>query len=376
MADGTAISLAGGNISPLDYNDRLASSLSANAISTVSSYPTSVFLNITDGCNQRCRFCFGNHKKASEATFANLETIAAMKWLGWAKVIMIIGSGEALFHPQYAKILYTIRKLAPGASIRVYTNGLGLTGKRLTATLDCADKVIISMNAVSKQAYEAVILNGSHAQIMENIKNLEARRPAHMEVNLGLVVVKETVDEIKKMVDLASACRFQTVFARRGKSPGDPSPEALPESSYFAENDEGYFDYNALRQYAAEKNVLLCSPTDEWDFLYKAHCDAPWKELRLNACPGGWELKFCCEGQLNVFIKEQDAIDIAKIWNSKRIQFVRETVNGENIMANRMCLLCRYEHSADPKFQAAGQLIKNRLGLKSGMDSFPPEWLE
>ncbi|MBZ3893302.1 hypothetical protein K9U34_06815 [Lawsonia intracellularis] len=67
-----------------------------------------------------------------------------MTWLKYTKEIVICGNGEALMHHQYPAIIDIIRRYAPDASIMLYTNGLNLYGKNLSATIQCVDKVYIS----------------------------------------------------------------------------------------------------------------------------------------------------------------------------------------------------------------------------------------
>ena len=142
--------------------------------------PRHVTLCITNVCQQRCRFCHFDHEKRTNR-FIALETIEGMDWLEETESLCISGSGEALVHPQYAQIVHTLRQKAPRAKLMLYTNGLGLFGKNLYATLKCVDIIHISQNAVTEKAYNAIIQGGNYKLAMNNLKNLARERERERE---------------------------------------------------------------------------------------------------------------------------------------------------------------------------------------------------
>lgn len=132
----------------------------------VYTYEENVYLNITNRCPCRCRFCIRNNgdgvgsadtlwHKADPTLEEVLDAIRTFDFSGYSEIIFC-GYGEPLC--ALDTLLATARfiKEHTHLKIRVNTNGLGdlINGKPTAALLgECVDTVSISLNAPTKEKY-------------------------------------------------------------------------------------------------------------------------------------------------------------------------------------------------------------------------------
>lgn len=296
--------------------------------------PQHVTLCITNVCQQRCRFCHFDHEGRTNK-FIALETIEGMNWLEGAESLCISGSGEALVHPQYAQIMRTVRRKAPRAKLMLYTNGLGLFGKNLEATLECADIIHISQNAVTEKAYNAIIMGGNYTLAMNNLKNLAIARKR--EVHLSFVLLKENMDDIRRAIRIAADYGFKKVIVRYPSQPVKKFSYSLPADSM----DVQAFDVSLHQQLAADLGVEFVHNRDRG--CGESLCWQPWTYLLVYLPPSGeFSIEYCCRHQPQIHCEEKILTDFNKIFNNSRIAFIRKTVNSPELLpANKMCLACR-----------------------------------
>lgn len=218
--------------------------------------PSFVTLSLTNICQQRCRFCYFNHEEAKHHPVEiPLEVVKRMTWLKYTKEIVICGNGEALMHHKYPDIIDTVRRNAPDASIMLYTNGLNLYGKNLSATIQCVDKVYISQNAIRKKTYENIIYKGSYKRAMKNLELLSKMKPKDMHVQLGLIACREALDDIYPLIDVASHYGFNAVRIGSYIQSTHKFSYTLPEDSWCDITKE--IDLKKLLSYAKAKNIEL-----------------------------------------------------------------------------------------------------------------------
>ncbi|WP_415718682.1 radical SAM protein [Maridesulfovibrio sp.] len=331
----------------------------------ITNMPENIVFTITDACNQKCLFCSGVHRDNKSATYADPDSILTMDWLSKVNQIMVVGAGEALVHPRYCDFMFNIKKVSPKSKLKLYTNGLGLHGKRLHATLQTVSEIHISLNAVTKKTFEKIIINSSYERTIKNLKEL-SKNKGHIRVILSFVALKQNIAETKKMIDLAAHYNFESVIAMKGFQPGH---NGLPKDSYL-DDLSLYFNEAELKAYAASKGVKFLT-NENYRQSLRGICHEPWKSLRFNNAKEGWDIGVCCRGILNLLIPYNKCHNIDKIWNSERIRFVRETVNdADKIIANKMCLLCRMRIDNEKNFIEKRELIFKNLRIKNG-EFFP-----
>lgn len=260
-----------------------------------------------------------------------------MNWLEGAESLCISGSGEALVHPQYAQIIRTVRRKAPRAKLMLYTNGLGLFGKNLEATLKYADIIHISQNAVTEKAYNAIIMGGNYKLAMNNLKNLAKARERVREIHLSFVLLKENMHDISRAIQIAADYGFTKVIVRYPSQPVKKFAYSLPPDSM----DVQTFDIPFHQQLAESKGIEFVHNRDKE--CGESLCWQPWTYLLVYLPPSGEiSLAYCCHGQPQIYCDEKALTDFNKIFNNSRVAFIRKTVNSPQLLpANKMCLACR-----------------------------------
>lgn len=340
--------------------------------------PSFVTLSLTNICQQRCRFCYFNHEEARHHPVEiPLEVVKRMTWLKYTKEIVICGNGEALMHRQYPAIIDIVRRNAPDASIMLYTNGLNLYGKNLSATIQCVDKVYISQNAVRKKTYENIIYKGSYKRAMRNLELLSKMKPRNMHVQLGLVACKEALDDIYPLIDVASHYGFNAVRIGSYITPDYKFDYTLPEDSWC--DITKVIDLKKLLSYAKTKNIEL-------QYISKNNSNAsicfyPYIYIWLHLDSKGRRcITYCCYGEPNISIAEEELWNLDKIWHNERVTLIRKTINNRfELYKNKMCLACRLVNRTLPQPDRNNALQSLGLDTSTGYlygVGFPPLHLE
>lgn len=375
---------------PKKMNDTLATLEYNKSADTVMSYPRNVVFAVTDACNQRCRFCNGSQKSAGEAAYADPRIFARMNWLKYCNEIQVSGSGEALCHPAIGRILRGIRSVAECADLRLYTNGLALNGQRLDIALDTCNSIHISANAVTREVYDHVIRQGSYDTLVSNLDELARRKPPHVRVMLSVVVLRETVHEIRKLVDFAAERGFDWVVAILGmQNRAVLERGGLPAESFDVTYTD-YLDVEGLKEYARQRKILLVLEQRFSAFPESLDCNDPWTHLRLLTLPRKergrgamtWRAQVCCANTPNLHVSDDALVDGHQLWNCGRLRLIRRTVNNEclqitsrtagteDVPANPMCAYCRMAREIGLNDSKGLQELRAALHLP-GQDFFP-----
>lgn len=325
-------------------------------------FPQLVVITLTNKCNQLCLFCSGIHS-AQKVYYAHTEALK-LPWLAHTKSIVLVGSGEALCHPEYVTILENIHSVAPKVPITLYTNGAALRGNILDATLQYASRIDISQNSLNPTVYNSII-RGNFQQSMQNLKELSQKK-GKVHVQLMMVCLKQNQHEIKNFILCAHKMGFESVKVMLGFY---PQHDKLPLDSYLENLD--HLDLPGLRRLANGLDVIFTTNQEFRATLAKRPCESPWSELRLAPVPEGWEVAVCCRGSLRMFVSDETLKNLDAFWSHERLQFVRRTVNTEEILANKMCLQCRMR-IRDEKYFALDEnfaVLKRDLKLSTVFDT-------
>lgn len=304
--------------------------------------PTTVTISLTNVCQQRCRFCGFDHAavQAGGARFLDPDVFSRMSWLKDVRQICLCGNGEVLMHPQYPEIIERVRANAPDTHILVYTNGLGLFGRNLEATLRFADSVHVSQNAVHRETYEKIILHGNYGLAMNNLKMFATHNSRKIPLRMSFVAVRENLGDLEDAIDLAAEYGFEKVLLLYPQKAVRKTPYGLDPESY--EIDD-LVDAERLGRRACERGTSFSFTNVKME--RRGLCLSPFYNIQIGITPDGKiRLDYCCSGMSvsNLFAEDSALADIDTLFNNERAQFIRKTVNNDElIMANKMCLLCR-----------------------------------
>lgn len=317
---------------------------------------------------------------AGFARFPIMKLFQSMDWLGHLNFICVAGSGEALTHPRYCKIIEEIRKKAPKSRIMLYTNGLTLHGKKLDATLANCDQIHISQNFLDKKTYQSVIYKGNFENSMRNLRELATKKSPKHHIQLSLVLLRETISSIPKFISAAKTLEFQKVIVKHGSPPVRRYSYEMPASSYEYKLSNDFINENSILAKMASVDLVFPRVKIErgsmkeypgWDI-----CMDPFKELHIYLnYNGDYTLNYCCKGYAGIIINEKLLGDMKSVWHNPRVSLIRNTVNDlGGWYNNKMCMTCRcWDRFAD---EATKQEVYRSFNIKLEDNSKRPIYFE
>ena len=304
------------------------------------SYPVIVGINISNICNQQCRFCCQDNSKMRSNNWLTADVFKRMKWLKYVTdIYLFAGGGEPLMNPHFSSVVEAVRGVAPKSRLCLFTNGQDLDGDNLKATLDNIGLLHISLNAVSKRAFDAVV-RGDHGKVMSNLENLSRSGRDNTDVELSMILTRHNADEVKPMIDFAHDLGFSRVIACYfipmswpGSNIEFGAADALDRECVENRKDE-------YMEYAAERGVGLVLSLDAIDLTT---CMQPWQSAFMgNDYTGDRVFRICCSGlSMNTHVTMDSYIHFKRVWNSPRMREIRRTVNLPEEQQNTMCRVCR-----------------------------------
>jgi pyruvate-formate lyase-activating enzyme len=122
--------------------------------------PRLVAIETTNACNAKCAFCPNSvmnrdRQTMSDETFRKIIDDCTTFDL---RAIEPFLNGEPFMDPQIIPRLQYIRERLPNTKLRLYTNGYGLTDKRVDALLGLGiDHLFISLNTLDPVKYESAM---------------------------------------------------------------------------------------------------------------------------------------------------------------------------------------------------------------------------
>lgn len=169
--------------------------------------PVYVEYSPVGNCNHRCIFCaydyIGYQSRRLDRT-KTLESIKAFAQLG-VKAMLFAGEGEPLLHKEIDDFFITAYE--HGVSVGVYTNGVLLTPQRVAKVLDKLAFVRISLNAGTKESYQAIHRCDDFDRVIKNIiYAVDFKRKNNITTDIGLqfVVIPENLDTLIPLAKLGA----------------------------------------------------------------------------------------------------------------------------------------------------------------------------
>lgn len=151
-------------------------------------------LAITSKCNSNCKICFTAEDKVDDLSVKDVREI--MHLIGSGKRIILFG-GEPTVHPQFLKILRTIKE--SGNEPLVYTNGLKFANKGFAKkTREHVKKVHFSFDGFNPKIYS--VMRGGEAQLRTKLLALKNLEELGYQVFLSVTLSKLNKEEIPELL--------------------------------------------------------------------------------------------------------------------------------------------------------------------------------
>ncbi len=229
-------------------------------------YPGFATVAGTSRCNIRCEFCInqwdalpdGSNRPHMAAD--HVQAIIAEVFPYLRKLALSV-SGEPLADPHFAELLDAARRY--GVFVEFTTNAMLISKPGfLERILDGVGRVNISMDGASKATFERLRQGAKFDKVCENVRSLSAGRAARgqrtPELNMRYILMKETIDELPAMVDLAKDLGVDHLYTNHIQVFMKP----LEDQSLVHHRARANRAFAAARRRAAERGLVLVLPED------------------------------------------------------------------------------------------------------------------
>ncbi|SES84980.1 radical SAM protein [Anaerobranca gottschalkii] len=303
------------------------------------SSPEKVYLELTNGCNLNCQFCFrhGWNEGIFELDGEILEKIKRGLEGTRVKEVILGGIGE----PTTASNFETGVKLFKDYNLTLTTNGTLLKEKGEIISQGIK-KIIVSVDGDEDKFFQ--IRNTPLEQVLDGIKYIKGINKG-IEVLLQFVIGRENVDKMKAVVDICEKLNLQGVIF----SNIIPGQQRDKDKYLYTLGPNPYLDrvFNEVRNYSFKKGVNIIYPQTKIKTLRKCGFIEEGS-IFINSlgevCPC---YRFAHNSKEYVFGREKRISkhsygsvkdgDILTIWNSKSYLDFRLTLITENYPS---CLDC------------------------------------
>lgn len=120
---------------------------------------SSVFIELTNHCNCRCRSCpqsIGLSRLKGYMDFDLFKKVVDQAW-AITPIINLSFFGEPTLHPEFLQCLKYLKQRPAGKSVVIYTNFLNVTQNMMNELIHSApNRIHLSINAATSQTYDAI----------------------------------------------------------------------------------------------------------------------------------------------------------------------------------------------------------------------------
>jgi radical SAM protein with 4Fe4S-binding SPASM domain len=344
----------------------------ASGAAVLRSWPTRAWFSITGKCNLLCTHCPRSlleekHLSSAEMPRSVFERVQAQIF-PWLEVCRIGGNnfGEQLFSRHWNEYSAGMRQFA--FTPWVISNAQVMNSARIRELVEAGYVIDISIDAASPHKYRE-IRGASLDKLIEHVREIvrvraeidatgDARRRCR--VIFSFTAFAENVDELPGLVRLAADLDVDAITVTHYM----PTLEEQRYQSLFYHQSTANRIFDEARRLAAELNVEIeLPPPYRVESLSQAACLKPAARKRLGRpvqepahadgdtrpppCAHPWtsvsidengQVFPCC--QSNLLLGDLRKSSFAEIWNGKRYQRLRKTVNSAQPLADcRRCVL-------------------------------------
>lgn len=314
--------------------------------------PLEAFFEISARCNLRCQMCAINYDqrykpRAARPPFFEPELFATLRPI-FPKLlrVFLFGLGEPLLNPHLTDY---IRELAGhGVDVAFNTNATLIDDAKARELKDAGvARITVSIDGATAATYEEIRRGAKFARV---IGGIEALVRAGIPVDLSMVAMRSNVDEIPRLVELASelgatAVHVEPLFSQVG------SPEL--DEHYARENlglagaTRAEAAFETARELATQRGIRFGSrfvgERKHFDYVEAVRamtmnwaCSEPWQAIWITTAG---EVRTCCLNDMsfgNLFEQTFDDIWNGPLFRRLREQHAkRETADGcGNCIAN------------------------------------------
>jgi len=233
---------------------------------TFAAYPGFITVAGTSRCNIRCEFCINQWDAlpdGSNRPHMKAEHVQAIvsEVFPYIRKLALSVSGEPLYDPHFQELLDAARKY--GVFVEFTTNAM-LVSKpgMLDRILDGVGRVNISMDGATPATYERLRTGSKFDKVCENVRLLtegRARRGQRTpEYNIRYILMRDTIDELPTMVDLAKDLGVDHLYTNHIQV----FMEELKDQSLLNHKARSNAAFARARERAAARGQVVVLPPD------------------------------------------------------------------------------------------------------------------
>ncbi|MGG7048493.1 MULTISPECIES: radical SAM protein [unclassified Campylobacter] len=169
-----------------------------------------IHINLTNDCNMRCKHCFVNAGRIDKKYIDTNKIIQKVneitKLNGYTSVV--ISGGEPLLH----KDIFILINSLKGHKITLFTNGILINEKNINKIASAVSEIQISLEGISKEAYETNRGKGNYEKILNAIKLIKSQ---NIKLILAITVLPDTLDDIcNNLINFIKKINYQNLEIR------------------------------------------------------------------------------------------------------------------------------------------------------------------
>lgn len=254
--------------------------------------PRSLYLETTSRCNSLCETCiltFGGREPARDLTWSEFRRVVD-QFPGLERVLLH-GIGEPLLNRDLSRMVAHLK--SGGATVVFNSNAITLGSRRARDLIDAGlDELRVSLDAGTPAVYARVRGVDAFDKVVSNLETLATLKRelgvAHPRVSLWFTALKDTIDEIPRLVPLALRTGANGLYLQRLVYNGLGLATA-DQSLYgrLAEREAELIRTTAIAARAAALDFSASGATEPEVSLSPVHADRPW-----SACRRPWNLVY------------------------------------------------------------------------------------
>lgn len=316
-----------------------------------------VHITATDDCNLRCMHCYMSAGIISQE-YLDLtlvgDKIKQIQQYYNDKLDIVVSGGEPLLHPEILSFLKEIKE----NKVTLFTNGMLINSSNINVISETCDAVQISMEGISKHAFEKIRGKNTYDKLMDAIVHLKEN---NIRIILAITMLPNTIEDIKSnLISFLKGLSYENIEVRL--------------------NYELEMSGNALKNFREEKykinveNIVvnLLQNLKEIGIIYDTKSE---RNIRFSNCGIGASIVFDAKGKIYPCNKlsdyhrdiSDDIIDVIKYFDD-----LNNNSSCRNIQGCQSCELkyicaggCRIDNYAN-----TGSMIKTRCTQEFKLEQY------
>lgn len=300
-------------------------------------YPRSIFVEVTPLCNLRCVFC-PCYISGEEVTKDRKNTYLSLE--DFKKIVEpIVGkfnfqicftySGEPLLNKEIFKMVKYLKH--NNIPVVIHSNAMLLTKERIKEMLDSGlDRYIVSFDGATKKTYEDIRRGGDFEVVINNLKDLINERLlrglAKPFVEMQMVLTSTNIKETKIFEDISNDIGVDNHYLKTLLVFQDTKNQKYVED---------------VKEYFVEDNVARYKKDENGNLILKDRGGCPEIQNCVITCDG--DVVICCFDVHGKYCFG-NAIEesLQDIWDSKKYAEFRK-----NVMHKRNLPICEFCNTSE-----------------------------